>query len=241
MRHSLLLILFLLGPIAAPLAAQTPSPTAQDLVGDLVIASGEGVIKSAPDQAFVTVASEARSRLPNDAQAQNAKVATAIRARLAGFKLPDDAVRTMSVDMQPEFDWTNGKQTLKGYLATNVIEVRLDDVARVGDVVDAVIAAGATRVAGVRFTLKDMAGAEQQALKLASAAALSRAKAMASGVGRNVDRVVRLDETGGAMPPPRPVPMMRAMAAQAADVPSTPVTAGEVEVRVTVTLHAALR
>lgn len=243
MRHSLLLILFVLGPIAVPLAAQAPaSPsTAQDLIGDLVVASGEGVVKRAPDQAFVTVASEARSRQPNEAQAQNARVATAIRARLAGFKLPDDAVRTVNVDMQPEFDWANGKQTLKGYLATNVIEVRLDDVASVGDVVDAVIGAGATRVAGVRFALKDMAGAEQQALKLASAAALSRAKAMASGVGRNVDRVVRLDETGGAAPPPRPMPMMRTMVAQAADVPSTPVTAGEVEVRVTVTLHASLR
>ena len=76
--------------------------------------------------------------------------------------------------------------------------MRLDDVTRVGDVVDGVIGAGATRVAGVRFTLKDMAGAEQQALKLASAAALARAKAMASGVGRNVDRVVRLDETGSS-------------------------------------------
>jgi uncharacterized protein YggE len=60
-------------------------------------------------------------------------------------------------------------------------------------------------------------------------------------VGRNVDRVVRLDETAGAALPPHPMPMMRTMAAQAADVPSTPVTAGEVEVRVTVTLHASLR
>jgi uncharacterized protein YggE len=242
MRHSLLPILFMLGPIAVPLAAQAPVPhaTAHDLVGDLVIASGEGVVKRAPDQAFVTVASEARSRQPNEAQAQNARVATAIRGRLAGFKLPDDAVRTVSVDMQPEFDWANGKQTLKGYLATNVVEVRLDDVTRVGDVVDAVIAAGATRVAGVRFALKDMARAEQEALELASAAALARARAMASGVGRNVDRVVRLDETGGVAPP-RPMPMMRAMVAQAADVPSTPVTAGEVEVRVMVTLHASLR
>jgi uncharacterized protein YggE len=96
-------------------------------------------------------------------------------------------------------------------------------------------------VAGVRFTLKDMAGAEQEALKLASAAALARAKAMASGVGRSVDRVVRLDETGRDMGGPQPV-MMRAMAAPAAaDMPSTPVTAGEVEVRVSVTLHAALK
>ena len=48
--------------------------------------------------------------------------------------------------MQPQFDWANGKQTLRGYLAVNVIEVRLDDVGQVGEVIDAVIAAGATRV-----------------------------------------------------------------------------------------------
>ena len=99
---------------------------------------------------------------------------------------------------------------------------------QVGDVVDAVIAAGATRVTGVRFTLKDMPGAEQQALKLASAAALARAKAMAEGVGRNIDRVVRLDETGSTVDAAAPAPMMmRAMAAQAdapADAGDTPAT-----------------
>ena len=213
----------------------------QQPLHDIVIAAGEGVIKRAPDQAFVTVAAEARSRQPREAQAQNAKVATAIRDRLAAFNLPPDAIRTLSLDMQPQFDWADGKQTLRGYLASNVIEVRLDDVARVGDVVDAVIAAGAARVTGVRFTLRDLAGAEQEALKLASAAALARARAMAEGVGRAVDRVVRLDETGSdVMPPPRPVAMMR-MSAEAADAPATPVTAGEVEVRVSVTLHASMR
>lgn len=242
MRQTLssLIVLSSLVAGSAP-AARAQVAMSQPHSQDLVIAAGEGLIKRAPDQAFVTVASEARSRQPREAQAQNAKVATAIRERLAGFNLPADALRTVSVDMQPEFDWANGKQTLRGYLASNVTEVRLDDVARVGEVVDAVIAAGATRVTGVRFTLKDMAGAEQQALKLASAAALARAKAMADGVGRGVDRVVRLDETGRDTVGPPPV-MMRAMAAPAAaDMPSTPVSAGEVEVRVTVTLHAALK
>jgi uncharacterized protein YggE len=238
-RQSLLVALLMSIVSTASVLAQTPM--SQTPPQDLVIAAGHGVVKRAPDQAFVTVASEARSRMPREAQAQNARVATAIRAKLADFSLPADAVRTLSVDMQPEFDWANGKQTLRGYLASNVIEIRLDDVSKVGDVVDAVIAAGATRVTGVRFTLKDMAAAEQEALKQASAAALGRARAMAEGVGRSVDRIVRLDETGGNVEEPRPMPMMR-MAAQAADAaPVTPVTAGEVEVRVTVTLHATLR
>ncbi|WP_396627128.1 SIMPL domain-containing protein [Luteitalea sp.] len=242
MRQTLATLVVLSAIAVAPLApARAQTAMSHSSTQDLVIAAGEGLVKRAPDQAFVTVASESRSNQPREAQARNAEVATAIRQRLAGFNLPGDALRTVSVDMQPQFDWANGKQTLRGYLASNVIEVRLDDVARVGEVVDAVIAAGATRVAGVRFTLKDMAGAEQEALKLASAAALARAKAMASGVGRSVDRVVRLDETGRDMGGPQPV-MMRAMAAPAAaDMPSTPVTAGEVEVRVSVTLHAALK
>jgi uncharacterized protein YggE len=236
-RHPLLSTIVMTIVASLPAAAQTASPQP---VHDLVIATGEGLVKRAPDQVFVTVASEARSRQPAEAQAQNATVATAIRKRLTEFKLPADAVRTVSVDMQPQFDWANGKQTLRGYVATNVIEVRLDDVTRVGDVIDAVVAAGATRVTGVRFTLKDMAAAEQEALKLASAAALGRAKAMAEGVGRNIDKVVRLDETGGGAVPP-PQPMMMRTTAQAADAPPTPVTAGDVEVRVTVTVHASLR
>ena len=239
MRHPYLAAV-LVTAISSPALAQPPA--APPPAHDVVIAAGEGVVKRAPDQAFVTVSAEARSKLPREAQQANARVATAIRTRLAAFSLPEGAIRTLSVDMQPQFDWANGKQTLRDYLATNVIEVRLDDVAKVGEVVDAVIAAGATRVTNVRFALKDMTGAQQEALKLASAAALGRAKAMAEGVGRNVDRVLRLDETGSeVMPPPRPVAMMR-MAAQAdAAVPETPVTAGEVAVRVTVTLHAALR
>ena len=242
MRQSFIATLLLSLLAVAPALAQAPMTSSPSLAQDLVIAAGEGVVKRAPDQAFVTVASEARSRQPREAQAQNAKVATAIRARLEAFALGDDAVRTLSVDMQPEFDWANGKQTLRGYLASNVIEIRLDDVTKVGDVVDAVIAAGATRVTNVRFTLKQMAQVEQEALKLASAAALGRARAMAEGVGRSVERIVRLDETGSdVIEPPRPAPMMR-MAMQAAEAaPPTPVTAGEVEVRVRVTLHATLR
>lgn len=208
---------------------------------DLVSASAEAVVRKAPDRVFVTVSAETTSKQSRDAQEQNAKVALAIRQSLARFNLADDAVRTVRVDLQPQFDWANGKQTLRGYLANNTTEVRLDDVTAVGDVIDAVIAAGATRVTGVNFTLKNMEAAEQEALKQASALALARARAMAEGVGRTIDTVVRIEEGSGQGPVPMPAPMMRMSAAVAEDAPSTPVTPGEVEVRVRVTLHASLR
>jgi uncharacterized protein YggE len=72
---------------------------------------------------------------------------------------------------------------------------------------------------------------------MAVAAAIDRARAMASGAGRTIGTIVRIEEHNlGGMPPPQPV--MRMMAAEAA---STPIEPGEIEVRAIVTITAELR
>jgi uncharacterized protein YggE len=43
----------------------------------VVVASGEGVVKAAPDQAWVRAGAENRSKNPKDAQQQNAQAITA--------------------------------------------------------------------------------------------------------------------------------------------------------------------
>lgn len=206
---------------------------------DLVITRGEGLVKRVADRAFVTIAAESRSRQPKVAQEANATAMTAVLAQLTGLGLSDDAIRTLSYGVQPEYDWTDGKRSLRGYVARNVIEVRIDDIARVGEVVDTAVGSGATQVQNVRFTLKDMDEAEREALQLAAADAHARAEALAAGVNRNVARVVRLDEVGQQGPPQ---PFMARMAAPMAgdEAPQTPVVAGEIEVRATVTLTAIL-
>lgn len=206
---------------------------------DVVVTSGEGVVKRAPDRAFVVVSAEARARQPKVAQQANATAMTAVLERLKALGFAGDAVRTLSFGVEPEYDWSTQKQVLRGYLARNSVEVRIDDVGRVGEVVDAVVESGATQVSHVRFTLKDMAAVEREALSMASADALARARALAEGVGRSVDRVLRLDEVGGATPGPVMMRMSSQMAAEAA--PSTPVAAGEIEVQSRVTLTAVLK
>ena len=54
-----------------------------------------------------------------------------------------------------EFDYVNGRQSLREYVARNTVEVRVDEVARAGEVLDAAVGSGATSVSGVRFDLKD--------------------------------------------------------------------------------------
>lgn len=223
--------------LSADASAQTTTPGAPE--GPVIVTAGEGVVKLAPDRVWVSIASESRAKSPREAQRANADAMKAVLDKLKALGLPTDAVRTSGYDLQPEYDYVSGRQSLRGYLARNTIEVRIDDVARAGDVLDAAVGSGATSVSGVRFDLKDRDGAEREALRLAVADARARANAAASGAGLHVERVIRIEEQRVTIPEPRTIPMARTMTMQA-DA-ATPVTPGELEVRATVILTCSVR
>ncbi len=222
---------------ASSALAQTPAPIVSPLQ-PVVITQGQAMVTARPDRAFVTIAAESRSRNSADAQKQNAAAMTAVLQKIEQAGVPKDAVRTTGYELHPEFDYANGRQTFRTYLARNTVEVRLDDIDRVGVVIDAAAAGGATTITGIRFDVRNRAALERDALRQAVADARAKADAAAGGAGATIDRVVRIEE-GGAPEPPRP--MMR-MAAQAVerDV-STPVEPSTIEIHARVTLTASLR
>jgi uncharacterized protein YggE len=219
-----------------------PVPAAAQQVKEdtpVVVAAGEGKVLAAPDEAYVSLSAESRAKNPKDAQKVTAQAMTAVHQRLTQAGLSKEAIRTLAYDVQPEFDWAGGKQTLRGYVARNTIEVRLDGVDRVGEIVDLAIAAGATAVSHIRFDIKERAALEREALKRAAADALARAEAAAAGAGRAIARVIKIEEQGTQVMPPRPMMTMRAdMAAEPAQ---TPVSPGRIELNARVTITAALK
>lgn len=219
--------------LPAAVAAQTPSAES------VVVMAGEGIVKAPPDQAWVSIGAESRSRNPKEAQSQNAAAMSGVQDKLRAAGIPQDAIRTLSVDLQMESDWVNGRQVPKGYVARNMIEVRLDDIARVGEIMDLAVTGGATTLHGVRFDLKQRDSLEREALKRATADARARAEAVAAAAGRTIDRIVRIEEPV-SRPFPPPAPMLMARGAEDARA-TTPVVAGEIEIRATVVLTAAMR
>jgi uncharacterized protein YggE len=165
---------------------------------------------------------------------------TAVQQKMTALGIPKDAIRTLAIDLQMEYDYANGRQTPRGYVARNTIEVRVDDIARAGDILDAAVGSGATSVSGVRFDLKDRSTAERQALRLAVSDARGRADAAAAGAGLKVDHVVRIEEQRILMPEPRPFGMARqSMTAEMSAAP--PIAAGELEVRATVMMTSSIK
>jgi len=235
MLSTLLLSTLLVSGVQNP----TASPASQNDV-PIVVTTGEGVVKLAPDRLWVSMAAESRAKSPKEAQRANADAMKAVLDRVKTLGLPGDAIRTSGYDLQPEFDYNNGRQTLRGYVARNSVEVRVDDITRAGDVLDAAVGSGATNVSGVRFDLKDRTAAEREALRDAVADARRRADSAAAGAGMKVDRVLRIEEHRSMSPEPRPMMMARqSMVADAAGAP--PMVPGEIEVRVSVTLTSSIK
>ena len=235
MKH-VLSTLFILS-FACPALAQTQPPIVSPLQ-PTIVTRGHASVNARPDRAFVTIAAESRSRNSAEAQKLNAAAMSAVLQRIEQAGVPKDAIRTIGYELQPEFDYVNGRQTFRSYVARNTVEVRLDDIDRVGIVIDAAGSGGATTITGVRFDVRNRAALERDALRQAVADARARADAAAAGAGVTIDRVVRVEEETQYEPPR---PMMR-MAAQAgaADM-ATPVEPSTIEVQARVVMTVSLR
>lgn len=228
----------LLIALATPVAAQQPQAPAGPPV---IVTTGEGIVKQAPDRAWVSVGAESRARAPQEAQRLNTDVMTAVIERIKASGIPADAIQTTGYNLQPEYDYVNGKQTLRGYVARNQVQVRVDALPKTGDVIAAVVTTGATTVSGVRFELKDRDTVEREALRLAVRDARRRAEAAASGANVQIDRIIRIEEQRETIDIVRPMPMGLAMMKSEAAQTAVPLEAGEIEVRARVTLTASIR
>jgi hypothetical protein len=223
---------------AAPAAAQPPSQSGSPSV-PVVVTSGEGTVKKAPDRAWVTIAAESRARTAPEAQRANSEAMTAVTGKIKAAGIPPEAMQTSGFTLQPEFDFASGRQTLRDYVARNQLQVRVDNLPKLGEIIDAAVSVGATNVSGVRFDLQDRDSAEREALKQAVADAKARADALAAGAGLKVDHVVRIEEQRDVAGP-RPMPMYAAARSEGMNA-SVPIESGEIEVRAHVTLTAAIR
>jgi uncharacterized protein YggE len=221
---------------AAPAAAQPRDNVAPP---DVIVTSGEAVLKRAPDRAFITLTVETRSKNPRDAQRLNADAMTAVQQRLMQARVTKESLRTLGYDLEQEFDFLSGRRVPREYVARNAVEVRVDEIARVGELLDVAVQGGATSIGGVRFDLQQREQVEREALRLAVADARARAEAVAGGANRSIDRVIRVEDAreGGVVPMARPMAMSMAKS----DAAQTPVEPGLIEIRARVTLTAAMK
>jgi len=199
--------------------------------------SGEAVVSAKPDQAQVAIGVVTQAATAQAAAAQNAQqLETTLKALRAALGAGAD-IKTISYSVTPNYQYPRegGNPTIKGYTASNTVQVKTGDLNQVGKIIDTATQAGANQVQSLQFTLKDEAAVRAQALREAAAKARAEADALASALGVKITRILLAEEAGSPIVRPYMADMaMRAGAA--APPPPTPIEPGAIEVRATVTL-----
>ena len=210
----------------SPLVVQQPADARQTFN-----LSAHGEVRIAPDMATISLGVMTEAPTAAQAMAQNAARMTQVIAALRAQGIAERDIQTSSLNLNPQYTYReNQPPLLRGYQAQNQVTIRVTDLARLGQALDAVVSAGSNQINGISFGLQNPAAAEDQARRAAVRELQSKARLYAEATGLNLIRLVNLSEGGGYNPPPpMPMPMFaRAEMAQA----DTPVSGGELTVRI---------
>jgi len=232
MRTPLFLALGLLTMAPQAFAQTAPSVPAETLL--TVSATGEST--RVPDIAVisagvVTQAPDARAAM----SANNARM-TRVVAALKKAGVAERDIQTSQINLNPQYRYKeNEVPELVAYQAQNNVTVKFRNLAKAGDIIDALIAEGANQVNGPTFSLDKPESANDEARVDAIRKAQARAALYAKAAGMTVKRIVSINESGGYQPP-YPMPRVMAMKAESDAAAAPPVEAGEVGMNVNVTV-----
>jgi len=222
------------------LAATPLTLSAQQPPGPPTIAvDGFASVEREPERAKLVLAVETEAPAARDAARQNADLMARVTAELRRTGIAAAMIRTVSYQLDPVYSRPRPQEAeeprIAGYRARNMVQVTIDSIARVGATIDAAIGAGANRVAGLTFELRDPEEARVAALELAMSRARREAEAVARAAGRSLGPPVEIQIGSQPIFPRETFGARVAMQAEA----TTPVEAGTLTV--TASVHVVFR
>jgi uncharacterized protein YggE len=212
----------------APAHAQQPQSPAEARV----VVTGEGSASVPPDQATMRSGVTTRAKTAKEAADANAKLMVAVTAALVEAGIAQKDIKTTRFSIQPVYITPEPRTEPKlvGYSVTNQVNMVIRDIAKTGDILDRLIAAGATDVGDIVFSLSDPSAALDKAREAAVADARRKAELYARAAGVTLGRVAWITEDPSYEPPF----MLGAQPAGAMRAKATPISTGED------TLHARI-
>ncbi|MCL5995094.1 MAG: SIMPL domain-containing protein [Chloroflexi bacterium] len=203
---------------------------------------GVGSASGAPDIANINVGIETQAPNVQQAVADNRTQMNKLLEVLKELGIPDKDISTSNYSVYTERQQSptpaeNGQNAgVLIYRVNNQVLVTVRDVAKLGDVLDKVVDAGANNIYGVNFSVGDTSKLEVDARGKAMQDARARAESLAKLAGVTLGEVVSVSEVIGG-----PLPYARAAADMAQGGGATPIQPGSLEVNMSVQVTYAIQ
>ncbi len=205
--------------------------------GPVVELSVSESVDAKPDIVDIGAGVTSQASTAVEAMRINAREMNAVIDRIKALGIKDKDIQTTGISLSAQYDYdqSTSRQVFRGYQASNRVNVTLREVPRAGEVLDALVAAGATDINGPNFSLDDDTGARAQARKAAFDKARAQAEEYARWSGFSGVRLLEINESVAAGPP---MPYAQSAERKMMDVSAapTPVEPGLVGTMVSLTV-----
>lgn len=198
-----------------------------------ITVTGEGQVETVPDMATITLGVTNEAADARAAMDATSVAVTRVLGRLSELGIAERDVQTQQFSLNPVWSnrGSNQEQRAKitGFVASNMVLVRVRDMSALGVILDSVIADGANDFNGLQLSVQEPRPFLDQARRDAVADAIAKATLLADAAGVTLGPVVSMVEHGGG----RPVQMMEMASARGG---SAPIAGGEVSISASVSM-----
>lgn len=176
----------------AACAPSTPDPRGVEKGETFLTISATGRAEARPNEARMQLGVNSQGASAAEASRLNREKMARVTAALTALGVKADDLQTRNLSLS-RIDY--GKERGQ-FRASNIVEVRMTDVGKVGQAVTAVTEAGANVVGGPDLRVADREAANRAAYANAFRAARSRAESYAEAAGLEIVRVVNIVDGG---------------------------------------------
>jgi len=166
-----------------------------------IVISDVGEVSAVPDLAMVSLTVTNEAERVEEAIAENADKMNTVIEEIKKLGIEEKDLKTTSFNIYPRYEYikdrfgyTTGKRTLAGYEITQVLEVKIRDIEKVGTVIEKGTSVGINDVSNLRFTIDDQEELKKQARALAIEKAKQKAQNLTAQLGVKLGRITSFSE-----------------------------------------------
>ena len=199
----------------------------------IITVVGEGRASTEPDMATVTLGVTREARTASEAMNAASEALSKVLKDVESAGIEPRDVQTSSISLSPRWDHSksNAPPRVTGYVASNTLAIRVRDLDQLGGLLDQVIGSGANTMHGLSFGVANPRPLEDEARAMAVKDAVAKARLLADSAAVTIGPVQSINEVAHQTPG-IPFAQGRAMMESSA----VPVAAGEIDIRVSVTM-----
>ena len=164
--------------------------------------SGTGRVSVVPDIATINIVVRTEAEEVADALDGNTAQANAIAEVLQGLGVDEKDIQTSNFNVYPSerYNPMTGEVEGRYFVVENTVNVTVRDLTSLGEVLSAVVDAGANNIYGINFSVEDREAAVAEARELAIADAKAKAEAIAEAAGVELGDLLSINIYEGGSP-----------------------------------------